>query len=108
MFNIGDYRRKLGYGGVDKSFFEGGNEEGQRIRAKMVQVRCMVVASCSPLPCCAYEYVSLCRGGALLRFAPLRCDNSFMWYALVVMWCGKPSSVRDIARPQFAGASSNR
>lgn len=39
MFNIGDYRRKLGYGGVDKSFFERGNEEGQRIRSQMVQVR---------------------------------------------------------------------
>lgn len=38
VFNIGDYRRRLGYGGVDKSFFEQGNEEGQRIRSKMVQV----------------------------------------------------------------------
>eukprot|EP00903_Cladosiphon_okamuranus_P011667 g10973.t1 len=38
VFNIGDYRRRLGYGGVDKSFFEKGNEKGQRIRSQMVQV----------------------------------------------------------------------
>lgn len=38
VFNIGDYRRKLGYAGVDKSFFEEDNEEGQRVRAQMVQV----------------------------------------------------------------------
>ncbi|CAN0287115.1 unnamed protein product, partial [Hapterophycus canaliculatus] len=35
VFNIGDYRRRLGYGGVDKSFFERGNEEGQRVRSQM-------------------------------------------------------------------------
>lgn len=39
VFNIGDYRRKLGYAGVDKSFFEEDNEEGQRVRAQMVQVK---------------------------------------------------------------------
>ncbi|CAN0118164.1 unnamed protein product, partial [Discosporangium mesarthrocarpum] len=38
VFNIGDYRRKLGYGGVDKTFFEGNNAEGQRIRHQMVEV----------------------------------------------------------------------
>lgn len=38
VFNIGDYRRRLGYGGVAKSFFEKGNEEGQRVRSQMVQV----------------------------------------------------------------------
>ncbi|CAN0288369.1 unnamed protein product, partial [Ectocarpus sp. 8 AP-2014] len=34
VFNIGDYRRRLGYGGVAKSFFEKGNEEGQRVRSQ--------------------------------------------------------------------------
>lgn len=38
VFNIGEYRRKLGYAGVGKSFFERGNEQGQRIRSQMVQV----------------------------------------------------------------------
>ncbi|KAG5185983.1 6-phosphofructo-2-kinase-domain-containing protein [Tribonema minus] len=38
VFNIGDYRRRLGYGGVDKSFFEKDNSEGMRIREKMVEV----------------------------------------------------------------------
>lgn len=46
MFNIGDYRRRLGYGGVDKSFFEKGNEKGQRIRSQMVQVRVRVGSAC--------------------------------------------------------------
>jgi predicted kinase len=38
VFNIGDYRRKLGYAGVDKSFFDKDNEEGMRIRDRMVEV----------------------------------------------------------------------
>lgn len=38
VFNIGDYRRKLGFQGVDKSFFEKGNAEGMKIREKMVEV----------------------------------------------------------------------
>ncbi|CAM9359006.1 unnamed protein product, partial [Chrysoparadoxa australica] len=38
VFNIGDYRRKLGLAGVDKSFFDPENEEGMRIRQKMVEV----------------------------------------------------------------------
>ena len=38
VFNVGEYRRRIGYTGVDKSFFEAGNVEGQRVRANMVQV----------------------------------------------------------------------
>jgi 6-phosphofructo-2-kinase len=38
VFNIGDYRRKLGFAGVDKSFFDADNAEGMRIREKMVEV----------------------------------------------------------------------
>eukprot|EP01084_Bolivina_argentea_P174685 302576_1 len=38
VFNIGDYRRKLGYSGVGQSFFDMNNEEAVSIRAKMVEL----------------------------------------------------------------------
>lgn len=74
VFNIGDYRRRLGYGGVDKSFFEKGNEKGQRIRSQMVQVskviwcrRCGAYLSTFLSSVCA-----VCGGGADRSTTPRR------------------------------------
>lgn len=35
MFNVGDFRRRLGLSGVDKSFFEANNAEAQKTREHM-------------------------------------------------------------------------
>ena len=35
MFNVGEFRRRLGLSGVDKSFFEADNAEAQKTREHM-------------------------------------------------------------------------
>lgn len=35
VFNLGDYRRKMGLAGMDKDFFENNNTEGKKIREQL-------------------------------------------------------------------------
>ncbi len=35
VFNVGSYRRKIGFAGADSNFFSSGNMEGQKAREEM-------------------------------------------------------------------------